>query len=202
MSFSKVTEQMRQGKGNVGQPDTPNVTTTEMQEIMDALPNLALDFINQHIDELEANTAAANIGAQVPSGLTANENVQSILTALSVSALDTASVKHSHANKTVLDSITEAVKDGYDLIVNKLAGIESVQSAITDSNSAIPTSSAVVAYVAAQNIAQKVINAAYPVYSVYSTTSNLTPSTILGYGTWTKIGSTDSEGVSRYVRTA
>ena len=202
MSFSKVTEQMRQGKGNVGQPDTPNVTTTEMQEIMDELANLAIDSFNTHIDELTANTAASNVGAQVPSGLTANENVQSILTVLSVSALDTASVKHSHANKTVLDSITESVKDGYDLLVNTLAGIESVQSAITDSNSAIPTSSAVVAYVAAQNIAQKVINAAYPVNSVYSTTSNLNPLSILGYGSWTKIGSTDSEGVSRYVRTA
>lgn len=200
--FNKITDEMRLGKGNVGLPDTPGLTTPEMQAKMDELGNLAIDGHNAHIDELAATTAASNVGAQVPSGLTANENVQSILTALSVSARDTASVKHSHANKTVLDSITETVKDGYDLLVNTLAGIESVESTITDSNSAIPTSSAVVAYVAAQNIAQKVINAAYPVNSVYSTTSNLNPLSILGYGSWTKIGSTDLEGVSRYVRTA
>ena len=78
MAFSKITDQMRAGKGNVGQPDTPGVTTTEMQEIMDELANLAIDSHNAHIDELGEATAAANLGATVPQGISANNNIPRI----------------------------------------------------------------------------------------------------------------------------
>lgn len=202
MAFSKITDEMRAGKGNVGQPDTPNVTTTEMQEIMDELANLAIDNHNTHIDELSATSAAANIGAAVPNGVTANENIQSILSALAIIALDSSNAKHTHANKTALDAITDTVKEGYDALVQIMAGIESVQSVITDSNTAIPTSKAVETYVTGYNIAQKVVNAAYPVGTVYSVISNLNPASILGYGTWTQIGTADQYNVKRYVRTA
>lgn len=202
MAFTKITDEMRAGKGNVGQPDTPGVTTTEMQEIMDSLPNLALDFINTHIDELTATTAAANIGAEVPAGVTANENIQSVLSALAVIANESSSVKHTHANKSTIDAITDTVKEGYDSLVQTFDGIDEVQTAITNSNTALPTSAAVEAYVESYNINQKALAAVYPVGVVFSTTSNLNPSSLLGFGTWTEIGAADSSGVRRYVRTA
>ena len=38
MAFRKITEGDMLGKGNVGRPDTPGVSTAEMQRIMDELP--------------------------------------------------------------------------------------------------------------------------------------------------------------------
>ena len=51
MAFQKITELERAGKGNVGQPDTPNKGVTEMQEQMDSLANLAIDKFNELVDK-------------------------------------------------------------------------------------------------------------------------------------------------------
>ena len=131
MAFSKITDQMRAGKGNVGQPDTPGVTTTEMQEIMDELANLAIDSHNAHIDELGEATAAANLGATVPQGISANNNIQSILTAIAILLLSVDEAKHTHSNKQILDSITQAVKGEYDDVVQVMRGINAVQQNMT-----------------------------------------------------------------------
>ena len=42
MAFRKITEGDMLGKGNVGRPDTPGVSTAEMQRIMDELPREVL----------------------------------------------------------------------------------------------------------------------------------------------------------------
>jgi len=202
MAFSKVTDEMRAGKGNVGKPDTPELTTTEMQEVMDELGNLALDFINDHIDELGATTAAANIGATVPNGVTANENLQSILAALAVIALESSEIKHTHANKTTIDAITDTVKEGYDSLVQTFDGIENVQRTMTNSDTAVPTSSAVENYVGNYDISEKVFNFCYPIGTIFMTTATVSPAALLGYGTWTQLGSTDQYGINRYVRSA
>jgi uncharacterized protein YoxC len=200
MAFSKITDEDRLGKGNVGQPDTPGLTTAEMQAVMDELPNLAIDKFNAHIDELEAATAAANIGAAVPEGLTANNKLQSIINALHTMIKSVDNVKHSHANKTLLDAITEDVKSGYDRIALLFKNITSVGTSITNSNSTVPTSAAVKNYADNLSINEKVVNAAYPIGSVYSGTSNINPSGILGTGTWTQIGEPDEYGVYRFRR--
>ena len=70
MAFKKITDEDRAGKGNVGQPDTPGLTTAEMQEVMDSLPNLAIDKFNELVDALNEATAAVNMGATVPEGIT------------------------------------------------------------------------------------------------------------------------------------
>ena len=54
MQFNKITDADRDGKGNVGQPDTPNLTTQQMQELLDALPNLSIDKFNEFIDVINA----------------------------------------------------------------------------------------------------------------------------------------------------
>ena len=72
MAFRKITEGDMLGKGNVGRPDTPGVSTAEMQRSMDELPRevLAPAFI-ELAGQLEAETAAADLGAAAPEGVTA-----------------------------------------------------------------------------------------------------------------------------------
>ena len=72
MAFRKITEGDMLGKGNVGRPDTPGVSTAEMQRIMDELPREVLaPAFNELAGQLEAETAAADIGAAAPKGVTA-----------------------------------------------------------------------------------------------------------------------------------
>jgi len=60
MAFRKITEGDMLGKGNVGRPDTPGVSTAEMQRIMDELPREVLaPAFNELAGQLEAETAAA-----------------------------------------------------------------------------------------------------------------------------------------------
>ena len=71
MAFRKITEGDMLGKGNVGRPDTPGVSTAEMQRIMDELPREVLaPAFNELAGQLEAETAAADIGAAAPEGVT------------------------------------------------------------------------------------------------------------------------------------
>ena len=70
MAFRKITEGDMLGKGNVGRPDTPGVSTAEMQRIMDEIPReIIVPAFNELSDELIAETAAASLGAQVVEGL-------------------------------------------------------------------------------------------------------------------------------------
>ena len=64
MAFRKITEGDMLGKGNVGRPDTPGVSTAEMQRILDELPREVLaPAFNELAGQLEAETAAADSGA-------------------------------------------------------------------------------------------------------------------------------------------
>jgi hypothetical protein len=199
MAFKKITDEDRSGKGNVGQPDTPGLTTAEMQEVMDSLPNLAIDKFNELVDALNETTAAVNMGATVPDGITAQPNVQSILNAMVLNlALNTQS-RHTHANKPALDSLTQEGIDDYNRLSILFTAIQSLETAITDNDNAIPTSGAVVDFIDTYDMKAKVLAAAYPVGTVYCTTGT-SPTTLFG-GTWNLLD-TDAQGVKRYERTA
>ena len=88
MAFTKITDEDRNGKGNVGRSDTPQLSTYEMQAVLDELANLAIDGLNKHITEEEANTGAINIGATVPAGFEASENIQSVMNAVAAKTRD------------------------------------------------------------------------------------------------------------------
>jgi hypothetical protein len=199
MAFKKITDEDRAGKGNVGQPDTPGLTTAEMQEVMDSLPNLAIDKFNELVDALNETTAAVNMGATVPDGITAQPNVQSILNAMVLNlALNTQS-RHTHANKAALDSLTQSGIDDYNRLSILFTAIQSLENAITDNDNAIPTSGAVVDFVDGYDMKAKILAAAYPVGTVYCT-KGTSPTTLFG-GTWNLLD-TDAQGVKRYERTA
>lgn len=198
--FDKVTAQDRANKGNVGLPDTPNMTANELQERMDSLPNLGIDKLNELIDGLNAETAAGNIGMVVPNGVTTTQTtIQAVINAIVLDwSLNTAD-RHTHANKAVLDTITSTMLDDYSALVTLFAGIASIAQAVSNNNSAIPTSKAVKDFVDAYDIKSKVLAVAYPVGVIYST-KGTAPGTLFG-GTWSVLD-TDTQGVTRYLRTA
>lgn len=198
--FDKVTAQDRANKGNVGLPDTPNMTANELQERMDSLPNLGIDKLNELIDGLNAETAAGNIGMVVPNGVTTTQTtIQAVINAIVLDwSLNTAN-RHSHSNKATLDTITSTMLDNYSALVTLFTGIESIAQAVSNNNSAIPTSKAVKDFVDAYDIKSKVLAVAYPVGVIYST-KGTAPGTLFG-GTWSVLD-TDTQGVTRYLRTA
>lgn len=198
--FDKVTPQDRANKGNVGLPDTPNMTASELQERMDSLPNLGIDKLNQLIDALNAETAAGNMGMTIPSGVNATQpTVSAVINAIILDWSLNTTNRHTHANKAVIDTITSTMLDNYSGLVTLFASIESIATSISNNDTALPTAKAVADYVAAYDIKSKVLAVAYPVGVVYSTTGTA-PGTLFG-GTWSLID-TDAQGVKRYLRTA
>lgn len=73
------------GMGNFGKPDTPGLSTVEMQKVMDELPRYIAARINMLVDDLLAHTdgesGADQIGATAISGLSGN-TVQALLESL------------------------------------------------------------------------------------------------------------------------
>ena len=198
--FDKVTPQDRANKGNVGLPDTPNMTANELQERMDSLPNLGIDKLNELIDGLNAETAAGNIGITVPSGVTTTQaTIQAVINAMVLDWTLNTQNRHSHSNKATLDTITSTMLDNYSALVTLFTGIETIASTVSNNATAIPTSKAVNDFVAAYDIKSKVLAIAYPVGVVYST-KGTAPGTLFG-GTWSVLD-TDTQGVTRYLRTA
>lgn len=76
MAFTKILDSDVADKGVIGLPDTPNLSTQAMQEKFD---EIALDVLkpkhNELIDELEASTAAASLGAMKNGEATTVQNI-------------------------------------------------------------------------------------------------------------------------------
>ena len=82
MAFKKITDADVKGKGNVGRPDTPGVSTAEMQRIMDEIPReVIVPAFNALIDALTDKTSAATLGITAPEGI-AGSTVQEVVNAL------------------------------------------------------------------------------------------------------------------------
>ena len=119
MAFTKITENDTINKGVIGLPDTPNLSTSEMQAKFEELSNdVIIPKFNNLVDELEAKSAAGNIGATIPSGINAeSENVQAVLNGIAEKAhtheksdaelTDAVTKAHEHSNKSVIDKFTE-----------------------------------------------------------------------------------------------
>ena len=143
MAFNRVTDADKDDKGVTGLPDTPNMTTADLQARFDSLGNLGLDKLNQLMDELEDTTAAGNIGIKCPSTVAAGNTLQAVINALANYTDKNTTNSHTHSNKDVLDGISADSKTGWDKTSQKFSDIESVQNVITDAENAIPSSHAV-----------------------------------------------------------
>jgi hypothetical protein len=202
--FTTITQAERDPLGVSQLPDSPQITAAKLKELIDSLGNLAIDKFITHINEITDTTAAGNIGAVIPDGYNANENLQSLIDEI-VTKLGTALMdRHNHANKETLDAISAEQKQSYDDLVALMSG-KSIQTTLSDNNAYIPTSHAVADYTKnAINNANyvkpnQVTDMVYPVGTIYQTTSQtFNPSSKFG-GTWVQKGT--ASGVISYERT-
>lgn len=198
MAFVKITPEDVEGKGNVGQPDTPLLTTTEMQEQMDSLPNLIIEKYNDLVDALGNNSAAQYVGCTVPDGYTASENVFSVIEAVASEAKQSVTARHTHPNKSLLDSLSDQTISDITALLTMFAGIDGLENSLSGDADKLATSLAVKAYVDNFDIKAKILNAVYPIGSVYITTL-VDPDSIFGTSGHWELIKTDN-GIKFYKR--
>lgn len=145
MGFTKIETADLVGKGVVGLPDTPNLSTTAMQEKLDELAlQVIVPKINTLIAELEENTASGNIGAKIPTSVELeleNATIQAILDA----------VAHIHQNRTSLDKFTEDEK-GNPLYDGKLVSGDAFASVVVADKTIEATNTDSITFIAGDNI--------------------------------------------------
>lgn len=147
MSFSNITQEDLVNRGVTGLPDTPNLSTADMQRKFD---ELALDVVipkfNKLLEDLASATAAANIGANAPEGMT-GETVQALLDSFYTVVQACEGAKHAHENLDVLDSMTTEIYANIDHIIAILGDITNITDTVTGSSTEIPTGKAIAEYI-------------------------------------------------------
>ena len=218
MAFNKITDADLVGKGVIGLPDTPNLSTTEMQnKFEETSRNVVIPKINEVIEGLNGSEVSNSSKAINPvSGNeesfqntfnalkkytddevtkertkasdelkvhTDNKENPHVVTAEQVNAYtkqvvddklsdkvdkvegkglstndydnsekeklaDANSKKHEHSNKSVLDSITDTLLSALNRIATIFSTITGVTTSVVNDDTVIPTSGAIVDYVA------------------------------------------------------
>lgn len=127
MAFTKITNAELNSRGATTLPNVPAIGATALKQEFDApAKQVVAPKVNNLIDELQASTAAADLGAVAPTGRTGT-SVQSVLDSLS-SDLGTAEAQsHAHPNKAVIDKFAD---DGTGLTYdgNPVGAVTSVNS--------------------------------------------------------------------------
>ncbi len=87
MAFTKITQSELNSRGATTLPDKPTISTSALKAEFDApAKEIVAPDVNRLINELEATTSAASLGAVAPTGRTGN-TVQAVLNSVS-SAVD------------------------------------------------------------------------------------------------------------------
>ena len=118
MAFTKITNTELNSRGATTLPNQPTISATALKQEFDApAKNIVAPKFNNLVDELEANTAAGNIGATAPTGRS-GETVQAVmndissdLATLEESAGTAIEDAHTHDNKDLLDTYTQTEED-------------------------------------------------------------------------------------------
>ena len=86
MAFTKITQADLNSRGATTLPNQPTISATALKQEFDApAKNVVAPKVNNLIDELEATSSAASLGAVAPSGRTGN-TVQALLNDISSAA--------------------------------------------------------------------------------------------------------------------
>ena len=126
MSFTKITTTELNSRGATTLPNQPAMSATALKQEFDApAKNIVAPKFNNLVDELEATTAAASLGAVAPTGRIGN-NVQGVMNSIS-SDLDTLAANtstaiaeaHAHSNKALLDDYEQTEADLADAVLQK-----------------------------------------------------------------------------------
>ena len=117
MPFKQVTEQDLKGKGVIGQPAVPGLSVTEMQKSVEqVVREAAIPAHNQLCEELEAEAAAADIGAVVPGDgdipPETPKKLQSVLEAMLAWAKERLGLKADKADTYTKQETDEKISEG------------------------------------------------------------------------------------------
>lgn len=100
MSFTKINDSDFSGKRVSELPNVPTIGAAALKARFDAPAiEVVTPKVNNLIDELEANTGAASLGASAPSGRSGN-TVQAVINDISSHLATTEAMAHTHSNKT------------------------------------------------------------------------------------------------------
>lgn len=151
MAFTKITNAELNSRGATTLPNQPAISPQALKEEFDApAKKVVAPKFNNLIDELEASTAAASIGASAPTGLIGDtvqlliealataittikaqqvgataptgqtgDNVQALINSLAEQVSLLNSAKHTHSNKTLLDSYDQTNTNIADAVSQK-----------------------------------------------------------------------------------
>lgn len=116
MPFKQVTEQDLKGKGVIGQPAVPGLSVTEMQKSVEqVVREAAIPAHNQLCEQLEAEAAAADIGAAVPGQRDmppeTPKKLQSVLEAMLAWAKEKLGLKADKASTYTKQQVDEAINE-------------------------------------------------------------------------------------------
>jgi hypothetical protein len=200
MAFEKIDEELILNGGVKSLPDSPQLQPAALKAKFDELGDAACVAFNNFIDAISAQSGFQNIGAVVPTGITASANAQSIMNVIAGIAVSCDANKHSHLNKTTLDAITSELWGQVTTLLELMSAVQTIGSnSMTPTLSTeLPSSKAVAAYLTSQISTIK--SAVYPVGAVVWT-DGTAPATVYGFGTWTQI-ETVEEGLAAWKRTA
>jgi len=126
MAFTKITTSDLNSRGATTLPNQPKISATALKQEFDApAKNVVAPKVNNLIDELEATSAAASLGATAPTGRSGN-TVQAVMNKLST---DLKTVEdgmseaiqdaHTHDNKALLDTYEQTETDLADAVDKK-----------------------------------------------------------------------------------
>lgn len=148
MAFEKIENADLIGKMIAELADVPELTADELKKRFDAASkDVIIPKFNKLIDALAALSAASNIGMNPPEGITAEQNIAAVITALAVSVKSNSDSSHSHSNKAVIDAITADAKKKYDDLVSLFSAIKTISNVVKDDSTLLPTGKAIVDYV-------------------------------------------------------
>lgn len=122
MAFTKLTNSDFTNKGVSSLPNQPKIGATALKAKFDELStDVITPAFNNHIDELEATTAAESIGIVAPEGRGTSENIQGVVDKIS---LDLSQLEGSFG------SITEEIAE----LEEEIEAAGDMQKSVYDSN--------------------------------------------------------------------
>jgi hypothetical protein len=107
MAFTKITNVELNSRGATTLPNVPTIGATALKQEFDApAKQVVAPKFNNLIDELQASTASADLGASAPTGRSGT-SVQGVLNSLSTDLGNVEASSHSHPNKAVIDKFAD-----------------------------------------------------------------------------------------------
>ena len=150
MPFTKIEAKDYDGKGVTGLPDIPRLDTLDMQKKFDELAkDVAIPKHNVLVDELSGETAADDLGIADDIADFSNpaKKIKPLLVAFAKKIKENSNDRHTHKNKTVLDSNTDTAITAWNKVSNLFTNINGVEDVVSGRTSKIPSSFAISQYV-------------------------------------------------------